>query len=212
MKKWVIFIVSLVVIFILFSLFLPKTLIAPHQNLNKTKMKDKILAVIAFRDFRDEEYFVPKEILENAGYEVETASTKKGIALGINGGEAEAKLLPSEVKVDDYQAIVFVGGAGMAKELENKNFWELAQIFVQRDKLVAAICISPAVLAKAGVLKNKKATVWTSPLDKSAVQVLENNGAVYEDKAVVQDGKIITANGPAAAQEFGEKIVEALNK
>ena len=39
---------------------------------------------------------------------------------------------------------------------------------------------------------------------------LEAKGAVYKDEAVVLAGKIITANGPAAAEKFGEAIVETL--
>jgi len=37
----------------------------------------KIAMIIAFSNFRDEEYFIPKEIFEEAGFEVKTVSTKK---------------------------------------------------------------------------------------------------------------------------------------
>jgi protease I len=66
------------------------------------------------------------------------------------------------------------------------------------------------ILAKAGVLKDKKATVWTSSLDRGPVKILKENGAEFVNEKVVRDGKIITANGPAAATEFGEKILENL--
>ena len=49
-------------------------------------LKEKsIVMIIAFRDFRDAEYFVPKEILEEAGVEVKTASNKLGVAVGADG-------------------------------------------------------------------------------------------------------------------------------
>jgi putative intracellular protease/amidase len=47
-------------------------------------------------------------------------------------------------------------------------------------------------------------------LDKSAVKILEDNGAIYEEKFVVADEKIVTASGPEAAEEFAMKIVEVL--
>ncbi|PIP23942.1 MAG: hypothetical protein COX90_02420 [Candidatus Nealsonbacteria bacterium CG_4_10_14_0_2_um_filter_38_17] len=72
------------------------------------------------------------------------------------------------------------------------------------------ICIAPAILAKAGVLQGKNATVWSSAMDKSAVKILKDNEAVFEDKPVVAHGKIITASGPAAAEEFGQVIVKVL--
>ena len=59
--------------------------------LEKAKGK-KAVMIIAFRDFRDKEYFVPKEILEKAGIEVKTASNKKGTAIGADGGDTEVDL------------------------------------------------------------------------------------------------------------------------
>ena len=61
----------------------------------------KVLFVIAFRDFRDEEFFEPKEILEKAGFQVEVASTEKGMAIGVNGGEVKVDFLIDEARVDD---------------------------------------------------------------------------------------------------------------
>lgn len=170
----------------------------------------KIALIIAFKDFRDEEYFVPKEILEKAGYQVATFSNSLGQAMGVNGGEAPVDVLLNQLNVSDYEAIVFIGGPGALKNLDNQTGYSLAQTAVQNNKILAAICISPVILAKAGVLKDKKATAWSSPLDKNAIKILEQNGAVYQDKKVVVDGKIITANGPTSAEEFGQAIVETL--
>lgn len=193
------------------GIFSPKQSIAPSPSSTITKtMEKKILMVVAFKNFKDEEYFVTKEVLEKADYLIETTSSQEGIALGTEGGEAIITILPEEIDPQNYTAIVFVGGLGMEKELDNQEFQKLAQEFVKTDKIVAAICIAPALLAKTGVLTNKTATVWSSILDKSAVQILKNNGAIYEDQSVVQDGKIITANGPDAAQEFGETIINLL--
>ena len=179
------------------------------DNSYKT-MEKKILMVVAFKDFKDEEYFVTKEVLEKANFLIETTSSQKGMALGTEGGEAVITLLPSEVNPQNYEAIVFIGGSGMGKELDNQEFQKLAQEFVKNDKIVAAICVAPGLLAKAGILNNLKATVWSSALDKSLIKILKDYGALYEDLAVVQDGKIVTANGPDAAQEFGKAIVNLL--
>ena len=196
------------------GIFSPKQSIAPSPSSTVTfpskNMEKKILMVVAFKDFKDEEYFVTKEVLEKANFLIETTSSQKGIALGTEGNEAIITLLPNEINPRDYEGIVFVGGSGMGKELDNQEFQKLAQTFITDDKVVAAICVAPGLLAKAGVLESKKATVWSSILDKSGIKILENNGAIYENKSVVQDGKIVTANGPDAAQEFGEAIVSQL--
>jgi len=171
---------------------------------------EKAVMIIAFRDFRDVEYFLPKEILEKEGIEVKTASNKKGIAIGADGGEAEVDLLVSEISVSDFDAIIFVGGPGCLEALDNQESYRVAQEAISQNKILASICISPVILAKAGVLNGRKATVWSSPFDKGPIKILKANGAIYEEKPVVIDGKIITANGPAAAEDFGKAILKTL--
>ena len=180
----------------------------------------KVVFIVAFRDFRDAEYFIPKEILESAGVEIKTASNKKGLpagrqgrqglAIGADGGEIEIDFLVSEINPADFNAVIFIGGPGALKYLDNEDSYKLAKETIAREKILAAICISPVILAKAGVLENKKATVWSSSMDKSAIKTLEQYKAIYEDKPVVVDGKIITASGPSVAEEFGKKIKELL--
>jgi len=170
----------------------------------------KILFVIAFKDFRDEEFFEPKEILEKAGFQIEVASTEKGTAVGVNGGEAEVNFSAEEVNVDDYEAVVFVGGAGATRNIENSRFHRIAREAMMKNKIVAAICIAPLILARAGILENRKATVWTSALDRRPIQALKDGGASYENKPVVVDGNIVTANGPQSAKDFGKTLVKLL--
>ena len=170
----------------------------------------KAVIIVAFRGFRDEEYFVPKDILEKAGVEIKTASNQKGPAIGADGGEVEVDLLVSEINSANFDAIVFIGGPGCLLSLDNENSYKVVKETISQNKILAAICISPAILAKAGVLQGKKATVWSSVMDKSAVKTLKENGVIYEDKPVVVDEKIITASGPDAAKEFGEEIIKAL--
>lgn len=170
----------------------------------------KVVLVVAFRDFRDDEYFVPREILEKAGAEIKTASNKAGIARGTDGGEAKVDLLVSDVNPTDFSGAVFIGGPGCLKNLDNEVSYQMAKETISQNKALAAICISPVILAKAGVLRGKKATVWSSPLDKSPIRILQENGAVYQDAPVAVDDKIVTADGPAAAKEFTYAIVEIL--
>jgi len=176
------------------------------------KIDKKIAIIIAFRDFRDEEYFIPKQILEFVGAEVKTISTKTGQAIGSQGGDTKIDILLDNLKVFDFDAIVFVGGPGAPQYLDNEASYQVAKDAVLQGKILTAICIAPTILAKAGVLQGKKATVWSSVLDKSAVKILKENGAQYQDKNVVVDGNIITGNGPAAAKEFVETIVQVLTR
>lgn len=170
----------------------------------------RIAIIIAFRNFRDEEYFIPKEVFEGAGAKITTFSTVVGTAIGVQGGEADVEKTLEEFNASDFDAVVFVGGAGARNLMDNTDAHRIAQQTVEAGKVLAAICIAPTILAKAGVLFGKKATVWSSSMDKSAVKILREEGALYEEGPVVVDGKIVTANGPAAAREFAQKLLEAL--
>ena len=179
----------------------------------KREMKEKRVAmIIAFKDFRDEEYFIPKQVLRVGGNKITTVSSELGKAIGTYGGEVNIDITLDKLKVDDFDAIIFVGGSGALKYTEDETCWKIAQESVLKNKVLGAICVGPVILARAGVLSGKKATVWSSPLDKSAVKTLKEEGAIFEDNQVVQDGNIITANGPQAARKFGEAILRVLGK
>lgn len=172
---------------------------------NMSEVKKKILMVIAPIDFRDVEYFEPKKIFEQAGFEVKTASIQSGTARGADGGEVKIDLTVSQASPADFDAVAFIGGPGMAQIVGDESLQALAKKFFNAGKLTAAICVAPAILARAGVLAGAQATSFPS-----VKADLEAGGAAYLDQAVVASGKIITANGPAAAREFGEKIVKSL--
>ena len=170
----------------------------------------KVLFIIAQNDFRDEELLDAKAVLENSGYDCSVASITTKTATGFLGAVVKPDLAVKDAKIEDYAAVAVVGGAG-APELE--KYPEVAKILKDakaKGLLVCAICYSPAILAKIGLLKGKKATVWTSSTDKSHAKVLEQHGAAYSAQDVVQDGKIITACGPNASKKFGQAIANAI--
>lgn len=175
-----------------------------------TNNKIKAAIIVAQRDFQDEEYFITLSVLEKAGILAETISSKAEDALGVFGGAVSVDKAASGLKVADYDGFVFIGGNGMAKNLDNQEFQRLAQEANEQGKVIGAICIAPALLAKAGILKGKRATIWTNNLNKHAVETLKENGALYQAEPLVIDDKIVTANGPSAARKFGEALVELL--
>lgn len=168
----------------------------------------KIAMIVAFRDFKDEEYFTPKKILEDAGAKVITVSSQKGKAFGVDGGDVDADLALEELKTENCDAVIFVGGGGAVAYVDNAECCRVAKEVIAGDKILGAICIAPIILAKCGALRGKKATVWSLPLDKWPIKILKENGAEYVDENVVVDGKIITANGPASAEEFAKEIIK----
>jgi len=170
----------------------------------------RILYIVAQEGFRDEEYFVPEEIFEENDIEIVVASIEKGTAKGKLGGEVEVNVAIRDADIGNYDALVIAGGPGALELKEHDEVIDIIKKTVEMDKILAAICIAPAILAEADVLKGKRATVWNS--DSLQSRILEDHGATYSDMPVEVDGNIITANGPEAAKKFAERIVEALKE
>jgi len=170
-----------------------------------SKAEKKVVMIIAHKNFRDEELEIPKNIMENKGIKVIVASSSRDYATGMLGATVKPDILINEIKVKDYDAIIFVGGSGANCYWNDPTAHLIAQEAVKKGKILCAICIAPVTLANAGVLKGKRATVWPAVKNK-----LRAKGAIYTGKNLEVDDGIITASGPQAAQEFGKAIVNAL--
>jgi protease I len=118
----------------------------------------KVLMVIAKSKFRDEEYLEPRKALEDAGAVITVASSSLNTSEGMLGLKVKPDVLIGNAKEEDFDGIVFIGGGGAAEYFDNPVAHKLAQGFFEHRKLTSAICIAPATLANAGVLKGKKAT------------------------------------------------------
>lgn len=167
--------------------------------------RNRVLLVIAPRNFRDEEYFETRHILEAAGYKVDVASTQTGPVRGSQGGWTNAELLLAQARVADYDAVVFIGGWGALVLHDDLTAQRLAKQAFEQGRVVGAICVAPVVLAKAGLLAGKKATCYPSEASK-----LRQAGANYTGELVEVQGRIITGSGPEAASEFGRRLVGLL--
>lgn len=168
--------------------------------------KGRVLMVIAFENFRDEEYLIPRKIVENAGYKVVVASWQKGIAKGMLGERVKVDILVNEVKTEEFDGVIFVGGTGAENYFNNPYALKIAKEFYRSKKPTGAICLAPGILANAGILKGKRVTSW--PSIKS---LLERKGAIYTGEEVSVDGNLITGIGPKAAENFGKKFLSLLN-
>lgn len=169
----------------------------------------KIILLIASQGYQSHEYGVPKKILEESGFEAVTASNELGVAQASDGSSVNIDIAVENINVEDYNGLFIVGGPGALECLDNEKVHQLLQNWQESGKPYGAICISPRILAKAGVLRNKKATGWD--MDNELSGIFDKYNVEYVRESVVVDGNVVTANGPMAAEEFGEKILEVLS-
>ena len=178
-------------------------------------MTKKILFILMPKNYRDEEFYDPYNMLVEQHYQVDVAGFSKKEAVGINGYKYTPNLILDNLKnkdLDNYDALVIPGGPNSVKYLwNNKRILEIIKYFYDNKKIISAICYAVIPLVQSGILKNKEATVYLTETSKS---IFQKNNVIFSDQGCVtlEKEKIITSQGPAFAKEFGTEIINLLEK
>ncbi|MCL0040788.1 DJ-1/PfpI family protein, partial [Thermodesulfovibrionales bacterium] len=152
--------------------------------------------------FEEIEFSAIVDILRRAGLEVIIAGLREGAIDGAHGIKVMPDTLIDKMNADDFAAIVLPGGyPGFVNLGKDERVLGLVREMYGKDKYVAAICGAPSVLANAGILKGRKATIYPAVKDMLG-------GAQHVDERVVVDGRVITSQAAGTAVEFSIKLVE----
>jgi 4-methyl-5(b-hydroxyethyl)-thiazole monophosphate biosynthesis len=124
---------------------------------------------------------------------------------GSRGVRIEVDILLKDYK-EIPDALFLPGGMPGAKNLsESREVSELVKKMNSAQKIVSAICASPAlVLAQAGILEKKRATCYPG-FEKNFTKSI-----VFSEERVVVDGNVITSRGPGSAMELALELVGRL--
>lgn len=167
--------------------------------------------MLAADGFETVELFEPRKALEAAGATVTLASIGTDPIQGMEGDINKAEtatpdLTLDAVDTDDYDALVLPGGTCNPDKLRVvERAVEIVAEFMEDDKIVAAICHGPWLLAEADVIDGRRLTSFPSIRTD-----LENAGAEVVDEEVVVDGNLITSRKPDDLSAFNAAIIEAL--
>jgi len=154
--------------------------------------------------FEEIEFSTIVDILRRAEIDVTVAGLKEGIINGAHGVRVTPDTSLDKIRADDFDVIILPGGSpGFVNLGKSEKVLKLVKEMYDRNKYVTAICGAPSVLAKAGVIQGKRATIFPGMEDTLT-------GAQYSGERVVVEGKIITSQGPGTAMEFAIKLVEVL--
>lgn len=153
--------------------------------------------------FEEIEAIEPIDIIRRAGLNVLTVGVNGEMVKGAHDIMIKADILIEDVNKEDMELLILPGGAGHTKLDEDKSVHELIDYADKERIYIAAICASPSIIGKKGLLKGKKATCFPG-FEEYLV------GAEVISDSVVTDGKIITARGAGAAADFGFEIVRLL--
>ncbi|MED1782805.1 DJ-1/PfpI family protein [Brevibacillus fortis] len=171
-------------------------------------MSKKALLIIPPDRFNEDELNHPKAELEQAGVQVTVASTKTGEITGDNAGKAEAEVIFTDVAATDYDVVAVIGGSGTITHLwENEELQVYLKDAHDQKILVAGICAGSVVVAKTGLLSERKGTCY--PVDVMKNELAANN-VEYVEQHVVAHDDVITSDGPDGAKEFGQSMVRTI--
>ena len=161
----------------------------------------KVLVPLA-EGFEEMEAATTINILKRGGLDVVVAGLPGTIVRGSRGSKVMLEKKLDDLNINDFDALVLVGGYPGYKNLSQSNTILRAVLeFDEKKKLIAAICGAPSVLAKTGILDNRRATIYPG-LEKEIPRPREGR--------VVIDEHIITSQGPGTAIDFALTIVEKL--
>lgn len=145
------------------------------------------------------------DVLRRAGIEINIVSvTGNKIVTGSHNISVMADSFFDEVNHENIDAIILPGGPGHKDLDANETLKNQILTFNSKNKLIAAICASPMIFGKMGLLKGKKAVCY--PGFEKYLQGAE----ILKDTPTVESGNVITGAGPASAIWFALKIVEKL--
>jgi protease I len=173
-------------------------------------MSSKRIAILATDGFEQSELMKPRQLLKDAGYDVDVISLKNGEIRGWDkkdwGESVPVDVKLSDASPDDYAALVLPGGVINPDKLRiEPDAVAFVRAFDQARKPLAAICHGPWMLVESGAAKGRTVTSWPSVRTD-----LVNAGATWKDAEVVTDGHLITSRKPDDIPAFARAVMAAV--
>ena len=162
-----------------------------------------MIYVLMVDGFEEIEAIEPIDIMRRAGLNVVTVGVKSQTVKGAHNITINTDIIIDDVNTEDMELLMLPGGPGHTELDADEKVQKLIDYAYDNDLYIAAICASPSILGKKGLLNGKNATCFPG-FEKYL------DGAVVKEEKVVCDGKIITGKGAGAAAEFGFEIVKIL--
>jgi putative intracellular protease/amidase len=170
--------------------------------------------VLLYNNFTTLDAIGPIEVLSrlNKEFSITYASMFGGLVTGT--GNAAITTVPVS-EIAQYDVLLVPGGLGTRTLVNDELFLDTLRSICQKSKVVLAVCTGSALLAKAGVLENLKAT--SNKLAWSWVTAQNDQVQWIRTARWVLDGKFYTSSGITAgidmalgflADKFGRESAE----
>jgi protease I len=172
------------------------------------ELRGKRVAILVEDLYQEMELWYPLYRLREAGAETVLVGPKAGQTYeSKHGYPARADRASADVSADEFDAVVVPGGYAPDRMRRDPKLVSLVRDAHSSGKVVAAICHAGWMLVSAGIARGRHLTGFHSIKDD-----LVAAGGLYEDRAVVRDGNLITSRQPDDLPDFCAAIIEALTE
>lgn len=155
--------------------------------------------------FEVTEAMVPLVMMRRAGIDVCTVGINGKIVYGSRDIGIQADMELGEMDLTNLEGIILPGGlGGVASIKASQSALDAVKFAFDNNKLVAAICAGPTVLAMLGITDGKRATCYPGCEEQMGSAVMVPNAAA------VTDGNLITGTSAGCAIPFALQLITAL--
>ena len=119
----------------------------------------------------------------------------------------ESDLTFDDVVVEDYEAILLIGGRAPEYLRHNKTLVEIVQAFHHQGKWILSICHGIQILLAAGLGEGLHLTCYENVRFE-----MESCGGTWVDQECVRDGKIITGQTWGSHADFYREVFRHLRQ
>ncbi len=124
------------------------------------------------------------------------------------GYGAEADIALDDVRVEDYEAVLLLGGRAPEYLRHDARIQEIVHAFDRQQKWIFSICHGVQILAGAGLLKGKRVTAYAH-----CRWEIEAAGACYvAAEEAVRDGRLVTGQTWQSHPDFYRLVFDCLGR
>lgn len=123
------------------------------------------------------------------------------------GYSFSSDIILEEINIDDYSAILLLGGRAPEYLRHNRRLLEIVQAFHQKGKWIFAICHGIQILVTAGLAAQNCLTAYEHVRSE-----IEMGGGTYSPQQAVRDKKIVTGQTWQSHPEFYREVFACLNE